>query len=59
MKKLESLKDKLFEKELSISKLRLVTGGITLTGCSKTGKWETNDCTDEDKDKPCESLSAL
>lgn len=61
MRKLESLKEKLFEKELSMSKLRLVTGGLTLTGCSVTGEWKTNDCTDKDEDpKPAQqSLSAL
>ncbi|WP_394674543.1 hypothetical protein [uncultured Chryseobacterium sp.] len=61
MKKLESLKGKLFEKELSMSKLRMVTGGITLTGCSVTGEWQTNDCSDKDEDqKPTQqSLSAL
>ncbi|WP_394674542.1 hypothetical protein [uncultured Chryseobacterium sp.] len=58
MKKLQSLKEKLFEKELSINQLRTTVGGVTMTGCNQTGQ-ELWDCSDMDDYNEQQSLSAL
>lgn len=57
MKKLESLKEKLFEKKLSIYQLKTTAGGVTMTGCNLTGQ-EIVDCSDMDDYKE-QALSAL
>jgi len=61
MKKLESLKGKLFEKEINLKSMKSITGGYTLTGCYLTSATsQTSDCGDTDPDKPAQqSLSAL
>ncbi|MFP3835621.1 hypothetical protein [Chryseobacterium sp. SIMBA_028] len=60
MKKLESLKEKLFEKELSMSKLRMVTGaGSTLSGCQWTANPESYDCGDNDQTEEVISIQQI
>ncbi|WP_394674544.1 hypothetical protein [uncultured Chryseobacterium sp.] len=62
MKKLESLKTKLFEKEINLKRMGSITGGYTGTGCqhSLSTNGEEYECSDTDQDKPTQqSLSAL
>ena len=62
MKKLESLKGKLFEKEINLKSMKSITGGYTLTGCKPTTSTlgDESTCSDTDIDKPAQqSLSAL
>lgn len=62
MKKLESLKNKLFEKEMDLKSMGSITGGYTGTGCvaSLSTRGEEYECSDTDQDKPAQqSLSAL
>ena len=61
MKKLESLKAKLFEKELNLKSMGSITGGYTGTGCQQSlaTNGEEYECSDTDQDKAQESLSAL
>lgn len=59
MKKLQSLQERLFKKELSLKQMNSVIGGETYTGCSLTGQDKLWDISDMDDIKHQQSLSAL
>lgn len=61
MKKLESLKNKLFEKEISIKRMSSITGGYTGTGCERSLATKGNEyeCSDEDQDCPSKSIASI
>ena len=60
MKKLESFKGKLFEKEITNSKLKLIVGGHSLSQCYLTSvQTQTHDCGDKDPDAKSLSISSL
>jgi hypothetical protein len=59
--KLETLKSKLFEKELSVATMSKITGGYTLTKCqgSATPISGESDCEDKDADEPVKPIVSI
>lgn len=56
MRKLKSLSEKLYNKQISNVKMIKIAGGLTLTGCCWTASEQAHDCTSFDDDKPTQQL---